>query len=239
MNDLSMGITPKPPENDTPNVNELLGLLDFYSSRAVAHASFFIASIFGLVAFSSMTSTAFSISLKFYFPAFLLFFGLAYLGYHALTRFRFYAAIAQHITYFGLKNDDVLKSIITSRTDKAKNLLDDFSKGSNEQDKLLIFTRMRKYFSNWDTNREKAKKENGNHKKIGLGTTSYLIWIGYWFAMVLLTILVFSECPFYPVVVLLLFSIVFTIIPAYIKLGALDDFKKRLARALERTSILL
>lgn len=224
-----MSDPPNPSQEIAPNnVDEILGLLDFYSSRAVAHASFFVASIFGLVTFSSITSQAFKISGFFYVPAFLLFLGLAYMGYHALMRFGFYAAIAQNITVFGLKDEEVMKSISTSKSDKIKNLWADFSKNSDDQDRLLVFTRIRKYLSNRESYGEKAKNTSKNQKSVGLRMTSWLLWGGYWSAMIFLSTLVFYEYALSFALILLGSSIELTITPTYIKL---DTFSRIIASA--------
>jgi len=73
-------------------------LLDFYSDRAVAHASFFVASIFGLVTLLTVIQQL-DIYLKWFsVPLFWwsipIFFVFSYTGYYTLIRFNFYASIA-------------------------------------------------------------------------------------------------------------------------------------------------
>jgi len=96
-------------------VTRIGALLDFYSDRAVAHASFFVASIFGLVTLLTiiqqlnMHLTWVSIPLSWY--SILLFFAFSYLGYYTLGRFGFYADMSQKLNEYGLKLEEVFSGI--------------------------------------------------------------------------------------------------------------------------------
>lgn len=91
------------------------GLLDFYSDRAVAHASFLVASIFGLVTLSAIIQQLDFQLMLFPVPLFwlsvLLFFVFSYLGYYALIRFGFYARIADKLRERGLKWSETFRAI--------------------------------------------------------------------------------------------------------------------------------
>ena len=89
------------PGRDDQGIARLAALLDFYSDRAVAHASFFIASIFGLITFSSI-STELNAGEIYWYLAIFLFLGFAYAGHHTLLRFGYYAFISQEIVGRGL-----------------------------------------------------------------------------------------------------------------------------------------
>jgi len=218
-----------PLEPDPNEIDKKLGLLDFYSSRAVAHVSFFIASIFGLIAFSSITNDAFRISKLFYIPAFLLFFGLAYSGYYALVRFGFYANIAEKIAKDGLKQDKVMKKIFIEGKE-SYSLEKEFTNGVEEQKRLLIFNRLRHHVGRMEEKKGKTVHPKPRlHLKawllwwflwlvyqpnVGLRLSSWLIWLTYWSAMILLSVLVFYENPIEIILILLGLALIVTIAPA-------------------------
>jgi hypothetical protein len=79
------------------SLSRISALIDFYSDRAVAHASFLIASIFGLVSFLSLETTPDWASIFF-------FLGFSYVGYFTLIRFGYYADISQKLTELFLKD---------------------------------------------------------------------------------------------------------------------------------------
>jgi hypothetical protein len=97
--------------------NELISraaaLLDHYSSRAVAHASFFVASIFGLITFTALASEGFVDmgNVWYYFLCTYLFWIFAYLGHYTLRRFNSYASIAEAIAKKGLNEKDVFEKL--------------------------------------------------------------------------------------------------------------------------------
>jgi hypothetical protein len=205
-------------QEDDQILDKKLGLLDFYSSRAVAHASFFIASIFGLIAFSTITSDALKINGLFYIPAFLLFFGLAYFGYYALMRFGFYANIAELIARDGLQRNTVLKSIKIG--DKASTLDVVISDESRKQNRLLTFYRIRQRFESMQIKKEqerKARSKNVNQEDSEFGWSNLLMWSAYWSLIILLSILVFNKYPIEIAIFLLGLSFLTTIVPAYEK----------------------
>lgn len=73
-------------------IGRLTASLDFYSDRATAHASLFVASIFGLFALLSLIQQALEewvILLSVF-----VYFRLAYAGYITLTRFSYLAGVA-------------------------------------------------------------------------------------------------------------------------------------------------
>ena len=73
-------------------------LLDFYSDRAVAHASFLLASIFGLVTLLAIVQQMISQTSTILICFSLFPFGiLAYLGYHTLRRFGAFASNAEEL----------------------------------------------------------------------------------------------------------------------------------------------
>jgi hypothetical protein len=101
--------------DDPLSATRISALLDFYSDRAVAHASFFVASIFGLVTLLSIVQqlnmhlTWFSIPLSWYSTP--LFFAFSYVGYYTLGRFRFFADISDKLSEHGLKSEETLQGV--------------------------------------------------------------------------------------------------------------------------------
>lgn len=102
-------------------------LLDFYSDRAVAHASFFVASIFGLITLLAVIAQLnnnlkwFSIPLSWWsIPLFLVF---SYVGYYTLARFGFHADIAQKFSELVPFNEATLESYIKKQEELQKKLL--------------------------------------------------------------------------------------------------------------------
>lgn len=84
-------------------------LLDFYSDRAVAHASFFVASIFGIVTILAIIQQLGDIlSVWISIP---LFYAFSYMGYYTLTRFGYYADISQRLSEHGLKSVEILEEV--------------------------------------------------------------------------------------------------------------------------------
>lgn len=86
-------------ESDKTEANMLTArsaLLDFYSDRAVAFASFFLASIFGLVStlaiFQGIEGSVFLV-----LGSLILYWTFAYAGYFTFRRFSFYAGIADRL----------------------------------------------------------------------------------------------------------------------------------------------
>jgi hypothetical protein len=101
-------------------------LIDIFSDRTVAHASFFVTSIFGL-----LTLLALSQGLKAIYQKIILnIFFFSYSGYYTLLRFNYYADISQKLT--GLLKPD---SIQISKEDS---LLDSENSRGNLQNWLLF-----------------------------------------------------------------------------------------------------
>lgn len=92
------------------DVAEVAALVDFYSDRAVAHASFFVASIFGTLTFLALVATLPKpVNESIYLVSILLFAGFSYMGYFTLVRFRYYASLSDHLTKKGLQRETVFK----------------------------------------------------------------------------------------------------------------------------------
>lgn len=128
------------PEKDEDSI--IGDLLDYYSSRAVAHASFFIASIFGIVTLSAVIQQL-SENVCFLFLSMLLFFGFSYVGYFTMIRFGFYADLAASLAARGLRQKKVMEKI--RQNDDANdttNLFDHFSRGSKKQTQYLLLRRL-------------------------------------------------------------------------------------------------
>lgn len=110
------------PEDDSLNV--LLGLLDFHSDRATTHASFVVASIFGIyvVLFSFNDYFASDIYGKIVFVLTYLF--LVGISLYSFLNFSQYASLADAarmtMKTFYLKNEKVIKDFENQREDKRK-----------------------------------------------------------------------------------------------------------------------
>ena len=73
-------------------------LLDFYSDRAVAHASFLVAAIFGLVTLLAIVQQMINqTSNSLLYISLIPFWAFSYLGFHSLLRFGKYAAVADKL----------------------------------------------------------------------------------------------------------------------------------------------
>lgn len=120
-------LTEKQPNAD---VTRVAALLDFYSNRAVAHASFFIASIFGLLTFLAIVSGFKEIRDYPYVLSIFLFSVFTYMGYFTLIRFNYYASLADYLTHFGLKRCEVLNECGYSE--------EAFNRGRENQEWILL-----------------------------------------------------------------------------------------------------
>ena len=91
---------------------ETSALLDYYSDRAVAHASFFIASIFGILTFSAIVAsytdsstlpTLINSNPLLLVVGTILFLAFAYMGYNSLITFNHYASLSNDIAAYPIK----------------------------------------------------------------------------------------------------------------------------------------
>ena len=76
------------------DIGKITAMVDFYSDRAVAHASFFLASLFGLFSVLSLAQNQHTLKCVWAIPYWLLFLGSLY----TFVNFSFYATYAQKIT---------------------------------------------------------------------------------------------------------------------------------------------
>lgn len=130
------------------------GLLDFYSDRAVAHASFFVASIFGLITLLSIIGQLDTGLKWFSIPLFWwsipLFFAFSYVGYYTLGRFSYYADISQRLSAgyyadisrklgeYGLRPEETLQGVPYKPKNKPKKTLKDYIDKQEELQKNLF-----------------------------------------------------------------------------------------------------
>lgn len=147
-------------------------LLDFYSDRAVAHASFLLASIFGLV--TSLAIVQQMISQTLINPSqtlsFLIYFSLVpfgalgYLGYYTLRRFGAYAAAAHELVrkFRQYAPEDIAESV---------------AKSTHKADRELIIRRVL------------IKLQ----LKFGLGARSLALYVGYWLLIISLSSVVYWQ----------------------------------------------
>jgi hypothetical protein len=147
-------------------------LLDFYSDRAVAHASFLVASIFGLVTMLAIVQQLDENNIAIIWLSSVVFFGISYMGYFALIRFGFYADVAQKLTK-GLNEKETLKQVKLVLKNQVKtNLFDYERKQGNLLNELLLPRKILIWSGDW------AKP---------------LLGISYWFGIELLGFIVFSK----------------------------------------------
>lgn len=127
-------------------LSDIGNLLEHYSSRAVAHASFFIASIFGIVTFSAIILQL-NINEILFWISMSLFLGFSYAGFFTLARFNYYASLADELAERGLRQRKIMNGIrLSLERDNKGTLLDWFDKQSRWQNRVLILKRVR---SNW------------------------------------------------------------------------------------------
>jgi hypothetical protein len=107
-------LTIEPPIRES-DAAEVGALVDFYSDRAVAHASFFIASIFGILTFLALVSNLEKINGFYYFVSILLFAGFSYMGYFTLVRFGYYASLSDYLTQYSLRCKDIFERYAYSK----------------------------------------------------------------------------------------------------------------------------
>jgi len=111
-------------------VDARAALLDFYSSRAVAHASYFIASIFGIVTLLALSQNIGRVpfqnnilwdwlAVAIWFIVYAIF---AYMGYYTLGQFSKYAAYADTLRASSLALDAHLEDIKISLDESGKTL---------------------------------------------------------------------------------------------------------------------
>lgn len=115
-------------------------LLDFYSDRAVAHASFFVASIFGMLSISSIIQRLHE-TLWWFSTG--LFFIFSYMGYHSLSKFSYFADISEKLSTHGLKANETLVKVRWKDNKGVQRKLGDYvSKKDAKQEKILLFSRI-------------------------------------------------------------------------------------------------
>lgn len=125
------------PEKD--EYSRIGDLLEHYSSRAVAHASFFIASIFGIVTLSAIIQQL--SGSMFLFLSMLLFFGFSYVGYFTMARFGYYADLAERLASWGLNQQEIMRKIPQDH-ESTKNLRDYFDSQTERQKQYLLVRRI-------------------------------------------------------------------------------------------------
>lgn len=96
---------------DDRDVTSLAALLDFYSDRAIAHASFYLASLFGLFTVLQIAQFDYGSQCYWVVPYWVLFF----VGFYTLARFNWYATTAQEIT--GIIRTEIVKEELRKRID--------------------------------------------------------------------------------------------------------------------------
>jgi hypothetical protein len=165
--------------NDSSHVPILCALLSFYSSKAVAHAGFFVASIFGLVTFSAIVQQLEVKSIVWFST--LLFLGFSYMGYYTLIKFDYYAVLSEELAKVGLRREKTLSKIPypESKQEKSTNLKDEqntFWKFLKKQEDLQI----RLLF---------PKKLLSMYK----GQGKLILGFMYWFAIIYLGSIVYSK----------------------------------------------
>lgn len=167
---------------DDEDIAKTTAILDFYSSRAVAHASFFLASIFGLVAFSAIVHELSANNSSLFWVSTAVFFGFSYMGYYTITRFGFYAGLASAIALSGLSQEDIFRKIPTGN----HFLFEEYKEKYKQQVRFLLPIR----FYEWVGNR--YKKDRKYEKWINLVTGCF-----YWGAIIIIGTIVFEKFWFY------------------------------------------
>lgn len=131
-------------------VSRVAALLDFYSDRATAHASLFVASIFGILTLLALVQNFNSNTLI--FISIIAYFIFSYLGYHTLVRFGFYADIAQRLAV-GLPQNPTMEKIGISKEEfqhEDPNLLRYLRHYEVIQQKILLIPKIsHKYNRHW------------------------------------------------------------------------------------------
>lgn len=123
----------------------LSSLLEFYSDRAIAHASFLVACIFGLFTILSVMNNVFGkFSLLVWILLAITYWVLWSFGLYSLLNFGFFATVAQ-----------VSKEMITEGSDLEKDVMEKAKKM-----KRGIF----RVFFNYKESEEALKKESSLHK---------------------------------------------------------------------------
>ena len=118
---------------------------NFYSTRAVAHASFFVASIFGMFTILALMVSIFQkLSNDWFWTAMVLlsltYWGIFLVGFHSFLKFSQYSTYAQHAARLtsGKADDFILQSVL-------------------EQDKILKKYTVRAGFMKWVKTTKLAK----------------------------------------------------------------------------------
>lgn len=137
-----------PYDDDDLFLTRVSALLDFFSDKAVAHASFFVASIFGVVTLLALiqgfqrghiitlliwTGHISSIST-------IPFFAVSYAGYYALNRFGYFADLSDKLT-LALRLDETLGRICINpdkKEEEQESLLAYKGRRENVQRRLLL-----------------------------------------------------------------------------------------------------
>jgi hypothetical protein len=114
----------------------LAAFLDFYSDRATAHASLFVASLFGIFTLLAIVQNLSGFGV---WASIIIYFALIYAGYFTLVRFGFYADISQRITE-GLEQRSTFKNVKwENKVEKEKeNLFKYLTKANAIQQKILF-----------------------------------------------------------------------------------------------------
>ena len=167
-------VSEKPTYDPNLLTAKISALLDFYSDRAVAHASFLVASVFGLVTLSAMIQelsnhTLVLISLP-------LFLGFSYTGYFTLLRFQYYACIAHALVDHGLKEDATMSAIPLD-----ENTLLQYRQKQSQFYEALLFPK--KLFKFVDTHVRISDRK----------VTRIILMTIYWGVIILLSIFVYSK----------------------------------------------
>lgn len=134
---------PRKTDNDNPLfISRVAALLDFYSDRATAHASLFVASIFGLVTVLAIIQ-AFILSNNQFdrwiiWGSEFLFFIFTYVGHYTLNQFSYYANISQRLTA-GLEQK---KSFLGIPVDAKEENLDQYFDRLERNQRLILIPKM-------------------------------------------------------------------------------------------------
>jgi hypothetical protein len=134
--------------------------------------------------------------------AFVLFFVFAYAGYHTLLKFGYYADLASKIVDTGLWLRRLLRNTYYWDTDGPGIRKTTLLRRMHDRDKSLgghLFTHMvNLHFGNSCSVNQGTKGASSLNLKSALihWLKSWYVWIGYWSAMTLLCLLIFSTTIF-------------------------------------------
>ena len=108
----------------------------------MAHASFFVASVFGIVTFSAIIQQLNEKNATPIWMSMVLFLGLAYTGYFTLARFNYYADLAEKLATEGLKQRDIMKKIKMTSKPNIKNLDEYFKEKTRKEGDYLLLKKL-------------------------------------------------------------------------------------------------